>query len=485
MKNWIGPIRFSDHIPEQGEAMFQSMASMGLEGVVAKRADSKYVGGRGSTWLKIRTVNTSDFVVCGTSPAKAKGAPFGAIHVGQYDGNELVYCGKVGTGFSAESMKELEAELASLPDGPPPAGDTVPAGDGHRWVTPELVVEITYKELTDAGHLRHPSYQHIRDDKSPQECQLSGHGRVLDEPATIDDHSLDRTVHFSNLDKMFWEDEGYTKGDLIEYYRAISPWILPHLEDRPVVLTRFPDGPYGKSFFQKNAPDFAPEWIRRVGLYSEGSERELSYFVVDNIEGLLYVANSASIPLHVWQSRVRHLANPDYCVLDLDPKDAPFRDVVKIALLLRQVCESIELPSFIKTSGSSGLHVLLPLGRQFTFEQSRTLGELLANVVVKELGDIATVARRPSQREGKVYVDYLQNGHGRLIVAPYCVRPLPKAPVSAPLLWDEVTPRLSLTRYTIKSMPKRMKKLDKDPLEGLMTLIPDLRGSLERLVKIL
>ena len=251
--------------------------------------------------------------------------------------------------------------------------------------------------------------------------------------------------------------------------------------NRPVVMTRYPDGIDGKSFFQKDAPDFAPPWLRTETVWSEQTDRELRYLVCDNDESLLYVINLASIPLHVWASRIGSLEQPDWCILDLDPKEAPFQHVVKVANTLRGVCEEIELPSFIKTSGSSGLHVLIPLGRQCTHEQSRTFGELLARIVAHELPDIATVARRPSQREGKVYVDYLQNGHGKLLVAPFCVRPVPGALVSMPLKWREVNARLDIGRYTIKNAAQRMKRLRDDPLRPVLQLKPDLAVALTRL----
>ena len=476
----VGPIRFSDHIPERGEEMYEHVVSLGLEGIVGKRGDSRYVGGRSRSWLKVRAVQSGDFAVCGYTDPKSGDRGFGALHLCQVEDGEWFYAGRVGTGFSTKLQGELGDELRALPHGTPPTGTDLPRGPTHHWVRPELVVEVRYKEWTEVGLLRHPSFLRVRDDKPPEDCVRTVHSTLV-EPVGVSDRSEDRTVHFSNLDKVFWPEEGYTKGDLIEYYRKISPWILPHLADRPVVLTRFPDGINGKSFFQKNAPDFAPEWIRRIRLYSEGSERDLDYFVADDLESLLYVANSASIPLHIWQSRVATISTPDFCVLDLDPKEAPFSDVVRIALLLKEICDEIELPSFVKTSGSSGIHVLIPLGRQLTYEQSRAVGELLALMVVKELPDIATVTRRPSQREGKVYIDYLQNGHGRLIVAPYCVRPLPHAPVSAPLRWEEVGDGLSMTDHTIVTMPERMEAMGADPLEGLLTLAPDIPGSLDRL----
>jgi bifunctional non-homologous end joining protein LigD len=283
------------------------------------------------------------------------------------------------------------------------------------------------------------------------------------------------------LDKVFWPAEGYTKGDLIEYYRALSPWLLPYLKDRPVVLTRFPDGITGKSFFQKDAPGFTPDWMRTERMWSEDTQREIDYFVCDDLASLEYLANMGTIPLHVWGSRVATLEQPDWCILDLDPKEAPFTHVVTVARAIKQLCDSIELPCFIKTSGSTGLHVLLPLGRQCTYEQARTLGGLLARVIAAELPEVATVTRQVGKRGARVYLDYVQNGHGRLLVAPFSVRPLPGAPVSMPLKWTEVTPKLDIAKFTIRTAPARMNKLKEDPLQPVLELKPDLVSALARL----
>ena len=475
-----GPVRYSDHIPEKGEEMFRHLVGMGLEGVVAKRADSVYVGGRSRSWLKVCIIHTADFAIHGFTEPDAGRTGFGALHLAFREDDRFVYAGRVGTGFTGRMLGELGDELRSLPEVAPPAGVETAGSGKHHWVSPELVAEVRYKEITEAGVLRHPSFLRLRDDKPPEDCLPVDAGRRLAEPEPPVESTPERVVHFTNLDKPFWPEDGYVKGDLIDYYRQIAPWILPYLADRPVVLTRFPDGIHGKSFFQKNAPDFAPSWIRRIRLYSEGSERELDYFVADDLESLLYVANSASIPLHIWQSRVSDISRPDFCVLDLDPKDAPFSDVVRIARFLKELCDDIGLPSFVKTSGSTGLHVLVPLGRQVTYEQSRNIGYLLALMAVRELEEIATVARLPSQREGKVYVDFLQNGHGRLIVAPLCVRPLPGAPVSAPLEWDEVDDGLSIADHTIGTVPERMAARG-DPMREVLEMRPDLGGSLGRL----
>jgi bifunctional non-homologous end joining protein LigD len=280
---------------------------------------------------------------------------------------------------------------------------------------------------------------------------------------------------------LFWPADNYTKGDLIDYYRSVARWILPYLRDRPVVMTRFPDGIDGKSFFQKDAPGFAPEWIRREAMWSEDTERDINYFVADTEESLLYIVNLASIPLHIWASRVATLEQPDWCVIDLDPGEAPFGHVVEIAQALHRVCDEIELPNFVKTTGKTGLHILVPLGRKLTFDQTKAMGELLARVVMAELPEIATIARLPAHREGKVYVDYLQNGRGKLIVSPFCVRPLEGAPLSMPLARDEVNDTLNVRDHTIKNAPQRLATLGEDLMRPVIELKPDLHAILERL----
>ena len=478
-----GPLRFSDHIEERGQEMFEEITKLRLEGTVAKKADSPYRGGRTSEWLKIRAERTDDFLVVGFTEPKGSRVGFGALHIGQFVDGELLYEGRVGTGFSADELEEIRGELEALRQDQPACAGPIPTGEGHCWVKPELVCEIRFKELTEEGLLRQPVFVRFRDDKRAEECVRQGTAQLIEEPVRVTDTSSEeRKVPFTNLDKVFWPEEGYTKGDLIEYYRCVSKWLLPYLRDRPLVMTRFPDGIEGKSFFQKDAPGFAPEWIRTERLWSEGSEREIGYFIGEDEESLLYVANLASIPLHIWSSRVKTLELPDWCIIDLDPTEAPFKHVVTVARAIRSVCEDVELPSFVKTSGSKGLHILVPLGRQCTYEQSRSLGQLLAHIIELEMPDIATTARSLTKREGKVYLDYVQNGHGRLLVAPFSVRPLPGAPVSTPLKWSEVTARLDIQRYTIRTVPKRFQKMKEDPLAQVIELKPDLGRALELLL---
>jgi bifunctional non-homologous end joining protein LigD len=408
----------------------------------------------------------------------------------------------VGTGFQTRQLTETRAALDQLEretppcDGPVPPGETdsviplksIPDFRTSTWVDPKIVVEIRFKELTEEGYLRQPAFLRFRDDKDPSQCvrQLPSPEPVEGpiSPAPLPGLPQEGTavaLKFTNRDKLFWPEDGYTKGDLIDYYQAISPWLMPYLEQRPVVLTRYPDGIHGKSFFQKDAPDYAPGWLRTERMWSASAERDIDYFICESLEGLLYLANMAAIPLHIWASRLPDIGHPDWCSLDLDPKDAPFAHVVEVAQAARDLCRRIKLPAFIKTTGSSGLHVMIPLARQFTHDQAKSMGEVLAQALVKQVPQIATTTRAVTKRAGKVYVDYLQNGHGKLLVAPFSVRPIPGAPVSMPLDWSEVNDSLDIRAFTIRNAVARMQQLKRDPLVAVIEARPDLSGALAAL----
>jgi bifunctional non-homologous end joining protein LigD len=512
----VGALRYLEHVDEDGEALYRQAERLGLEGMVGKKAAAPYKAGRSAVWLKVRSRLTGDFVVVGFTAPKGSRGGFGALQLGEYVDGQLCYVGRVGTGFNERQLAEVSRKLKAQARPAPSCGGPVPAEKGTTWVEPTMVVEVEYTEWTEETLLRQPVFVRFREDKRPEECRRTG-GRAdgrsqqvgqaqqvgRDESAVGGDVSTGETApgkkggarrvaagrnaeelpfELTNVKKVYWPDDGYTKGDMLEYYRAIAPWLLPYLRGRPVVMTRFPDGIAGKSFFQKDAPGFAPDWIRTERMWSEDTQREIDYFVCDDVASLLYVINLGSIPLHIWASRAPTLERPDWCVLDLDPKGAPFEQVVEVALEARKLAERIALPLFVKTSGSSGLHLLVPLGRQCTHEQSRSLGELLARYLVAKLPNITTIARQVSRRDGRVYVDYLQNGSGKLLVAPFSVRALPGAPVSMPLAWREVNRKLDIRAYTIKNAPERMRKLKKDPLAAVLETVPDLGAALERLM---
>jgi len=514
----LGALRWLDHIETEGEAFLEQVTSMGLEGIVAKKADSRYRGTRSKDWVKIKAEKTGDFVIVGFTAPKGSRSHVGALQLGDFVDGTLVYAGRVGTGFNDELLREIKGLLDPIvrkdpsSAGPvltlgaePLSSEHIPDTKTTTWVDPVHVCEVRYREWTPDGFLRHAAFMRFRYDKRAHECERQGWNgeKATDamEIASVDADAtsskdvdvtheppapppkapVQKNIAFTNLKKVYWPAEKYTKGDLIDYYRAVSKWMLPYLENRPLVLTRFPDGIDGKSFYQKDAPVFAPEWMRTIPVWSEDTQREIKFFICDSEEALLYLANMGSIPLHVWASRDGSLELPDWCVIDLDPKEAPFSDVIRCAQVLHRLCETVRLPNYVKTTGKTGLHIMLPLGRQCTYEQSRMLGELLARCVLRELNDIATITRHVTKRGDKVYLDYLQNRHGQTIVAPFSVRPLPGATVSMPLLWQEVDESLDPRIFTIKSALPRLEKLGTDPVLPVLSEKPDLAAVLDEL----
>ena len=511
----VGPVRYLDHIADKGEAFHKQVSAMGLEGIIAKNGEQPYRAGRSPHWLKIKAERTAEFAIVGFTEPKGVRSGFGALQLADIVKGCLVYAGRVGTGFNEKMLHEWHERLlndvrdeppcygpVTSPDEDPPPSSTIPEVKTTTWVDPKYVVEVRYTEWTHDGVLRHPAFLRFREDKRVDQVErqfesakTKAHqaqsrqeatgqepdGGEPQAPGPTPHAPQKREIALSNLKKIFWKDEKYTKGDLIEYYRTIAPWLLPYLKDRPVVMTRFPDGIDGKSFYQKDAPEFAPDWIRTHPIWSNDTERDIDYFVCDDVDSLVYLANLGTIPLHIWMSRVGSLEQPDWCVIDLDPKDATFADVIKCAQVLHRICDEIGLPNYVKTTGKTGLHIMIPLGKQMTYEQCRFIGELLARLVIKELGKVATIVRTINKRGDKVYIDYLQNRHGQLIVAPFSVRPLPGATVSMPLTWDEVNDDLDPRNYTIKNALDRMEKMGEDPVLPVLTEKPKLAKSLARL----
>jgi bifunctional non-homologous end joining protein LigD len=479
----LGPMRFADHVEGEGAALFDEVQRRGLEGVMAKRIDAPYQPGRSAHWLKVKTEHSADFAVIGwTPPDRPTRSGFSGLQLALRDGKRWVYVGSVGGGFSEQALLAVKEQLDALRGPRIDVTNKEHLPRNLKWVVPKLVCEVKYAMYTHEGLLRFPVFLRLRDDRSARDCVRgeppAEHEREPEPPPPV--QPPERKIPLTNLNKPFWPEDGYTKGDLIEYYRAISPWLLPHLADRPVVLTRYPDGVGGKSFYQHNAPKFVPGWLRTQRFWSDATGKEIDYVVIEDLESLIYVANLGTIPIHMWSARAADIQHPDWCIIDLDPKGAPFSHVVKLALKLRALCDELELPSFCKTSGQAGLHVLVPLGAQWMHEPARELGHLLARVVADQEPDIATIARPLNERGGRVYLDFGQNGHGRTLVAPFSLRPVEGAPASAPLKWSEVGGKLDPRKYTLKTLPARMEKLG-DPLRELLTLRPDLEGALSRL----
>lgn len=509
----LGPLKYADHIAGAGEAMLAAVVARGLEGVVAKRASSPYRGTRAPDWQKFKQDPEADFAICGWTPPKASRTALGALHLCVWHNEQWLWAGKVGTGFNDQQLIEMRAELDAQPAWRP----TFPRPEGSsdaRWIEPTLVCQVRYREWPVDHALRFPVFERMRRDKAATECTMPARhtgelpGGTSAKPAVRDteaDDDIDddsptampayevdaqvRELRLSNPKKIYWPKTdthaAISKGELIAYYREIAPWILPYLHNRPTVLTRFPDGIDGKWFYQKDMPDWTPPWLRTINLWSEGSEREIHYLLVDDADGLAYLANLGSIPIHTWASTTDDLERPTWTIIDLDPKGAPREHVVPLALAIHELCDSIGMPNYVKTSGQTGLHVILPLANQVTFEHARSIAYLLSSVIEKRFPTMATTLRNPKARGGKVYLDWGQNAHGQLIVSAFSVRPVPAAPVSMPLQWHEVVPGLDPTNYHIGNALARMQALGSDPCLPALTERPDLPPIISKLDQLL
>jgi len=471
-----GVVQYCDHILEHGEALFEVSSEQRLEGIIAKRVDSTYTAGRSKAWIKLKCQRRQEFVIGGYTQPKGSREYFGSLHLGLYEGDRLVYVSKVGTGFNQKILKTLWTKFESISRDTSPFEVRSPTGRDNRWLEPMLVCEVSFTEWTKDGGIRHPTFLGLRDDKQPKDCWREQPMKIQALPPSRERPKFTIT----NPSKVFWPAEGYTKSDLIAYYESVAPLLLPYLKDRPLVLTRYPDGIEGKSFFQRDAPEFVPAWVNTERIYSKDSDREIDYFIVNDLDTLRYVSNLGTIPLHLWSSRLGSLDRPDWLILDLDPKGAPMSDVVKVARTLHHILEELELPSYVKTSGATGLHVVVPLGARYSHEEARTYGRLLALLGMELEPDLATIARPLHARGGKVYIDFVQNGHGRTVVAPFSIRPLPCAPVSCPLSWSEVTARLDPTRFTIKTALRRFERRG-DPLAPVLGGAIDMAATLPRI----
>jgi len=491
-----GVVSCLDHIEGDGRALYEFCRAQRLEGLVAKRAQSPYRFGPkpSSDWVKIKVDREDDFVVVGYTKGNV-GRELGALDVASYQGDQLISRGKVGSGFDGSTLKLLLGEL-----GPRRVksvdvhGELSPAPRGRSFVRPELVVNVRYAGFTEDGHLRHPVYRGLRADVSPRDCtagpaapleqtQNTGEASPRDDakPSPDSRAKSERRVVISNPKKVFWPAEGYTKSDLCNYYEAMAPVLLPLLRERPVILVRYPDGIAGKSFYQWNAPQGTPSWVRTVKVrWQDRGNKEVELFLIDDVATLLHIANLGCIPLHILASRVGALSTSDFFTIDFDLGGQPLAHGITLARELKALLEQVGLRGYPKTSGQTGLHVLVPLGPAIGFDTSRALCELLGTLVANKHREIATVERNKARRGPRVYVDTGQTGTLRAIVAPYSVRAYPGARVSTPLTWDEVSFALDPSRFTIFSVPERIREVG-DPLEDFLKQAPDIPAVVEAL----
>jgi len=476
-------VRFSEDF-DDGEALLAAAREQGLEGIIAKRATSPYASGRRTRdWLKIKLHNEDEFVVAGyTRGAGRRGGTFGALVLAAYEGNELRYVGNVGTGFTDSEIDKLlellrPLERDSPPFATPPKMARIRKTD-VQWVEPKLVVQVRYGEWTHDGRLRHPAYLGLRDDKP---------AAAVARPQRVGDVIGDgpRELRLSNLDKLFWPEHGITKGDLIRYYQDVAPVILPHLEGRPFTMRRYPDGVAGKAFFQKDAPKHMPDWIPtfRTEVTTRDKPRTKKWVdlpVVNDALALLWMVNMGCIDMNAWYSRIDRPDRPDFVLFDLDPTaDVPWEQTIQVALILKDLLEQLGLSSYPKTSGGKGIHVLVPLDRESTYDDTRSFAEAVAGAIARTHPTLATTQWSKARRRG-VLIDANQNGRGKTIASAYSVRPRPSATVSTPLTWDEVDAGLDPDAFTMSVVLERV-RAHGDLYAGVLRTPQSLAQALARL----
>jgi bifunctional non-homologous end joining protein LigD len=458
---------YSDHVVSNGMGFFAEVRKQKLEGMVAKDGASTYIDGvRSSSWLKVKYLNIQEAVIVGFTKPRGGRKFLGALVLAAYNNGELKYVGHSGGGFTQKEITEIHQKLLKIKVDESPLKEKVPINSPITWVEPQYVCEIKFSEWTPDGRMRHPIYAGLRIDKKAQEVGI--------ERAETNSQELKLT----HLDKIFWPEEGYTKGDLIKYYERIAPTILPYLVGRPESLNRHPNGWQGMNFFQKDVRTKVPSFVKTQEIWSESNSANIRYLLCENKETLLYLANLGCIELNPWNSRVEKLDFPDYMIIDLDPNKKSFKDLVKVALevheLLEEACES----HFVKTSGKKGIHILVPLGGKYDYDTIRAFSELLVRIINKRMPELTSIERTSSKRGGRIYLDYLQNRRGQTIAAPYSVRPWRGATVSTPLRWSEVNARLDPSKFTIKTIWKRLEK-EGDLMQGLLGRGVDLNKSIK------
>jgi bifunctional non-homologous end joining protein LigD len=473
---------------DDGEALLAAAAEQGLEGVVAKRAASTYKPGkRTRDWLKLKTHGRQEFVVAGYTRGSGRRADsFGSLVLGVNDGGGLRWAGNVGTGFDEREIRRLLGLLRPLhtdrsPFAEVPKMPRVRKAD-VQWVEPRLVAEVEFTEWTHDGRIRHPSYKGIREDKAAADVVPE---RLAEAPPPDVVRKGKRELRLSNLDKVFWPDGEITKGDLLSYYREVAPVLVPHLRDRPFTMRRYPDGAYGEAFFQKDAPKHMPEWIPTFRALvstrdSSRSKKWVSFPLVNDELALLWMANMGCIDMNTWYSRVDKPDRPDFVLFDLDPTpEVPWSQTIEVALILKELLDRLGLLSFPKTSGGKGFHVLVPLDRRSTFEDTRRFAEDVAGAIARAHPKLATTEWSKARRRG-VLIDANQNGEGKTIASVYSVRPKPGAPVSTPLRWDEVHERLNPSIYTMDVVLDRVRRHG-DVYAGVLTTRQSLSKALASL----
>ena len=501
-----GSIRLSEHFEEAGETVLRHACAMGLEGVVSKRRDASYSSGRSDIFIKTKCANEQEFVVGGYSPSTALPKAIGALVVGYYDGNRLVYAGRIGTGYSQSVARDLFRELASLAVDKPPFDD-IPRAEARRrdvqWVEPKMVIEAHFRGWTADNLVRQAAFKGVREDKSPHEVvrevavmkprtastrqaaatttgrlstaeSATRRGAKPPRAAAPTQPQNESDVRFTNPDRVYWVDAGVTKQNLGDYYRSIWDWLAPHLVDRPLALLRCPEGTKGECFFQKHLSAGLTD--RNLKVVIDKNKRQV--IAVEDLNGLLSLVQAGVLEIHVRGSMIDSLEICDRIVFDLDPgEDVSWREVIAAARDVRERLSSIGLQSFVKLSGGKGLHVVLPTDGA-DWKTTKSFAQAVATAMTADSPERYVAKITKSLRKGKILIDYLRNSLEQTSVAAYSTRARAGAPVSAPLTWEELSRSKAGNQYTVLNLNKRLRNLNRDPwaeMGRVRQKLPDLR----------
>ena len=504
-------IKLSEQFSTSGKEFFSLAEQLKLEGIFAKKFGSIYTpGSRSRDWLKIKTEKRQEFVIGGYTKNENTSKLFSALLVGLYENGEFHFVTPVGTGFNIAIQKDIlkklkpdETKICPFIEEPeynkPSRFRPNPPKAEVTWVKPKLVAEVSFREVTKDGAIRHPSFKGLREDKKPgsvvrevpketSAVTKRSNGKIkksvlrkgISKPPTKERKTLlnpteeaqTRTVGghnlgFSNLSKVFWPKEKLTKRDMINYYYQVAPYMLPYMKDRPQTLNRHPHGINGESFYQKNVKGKVPGWIETFPYYSETDAEEKEFLVCTDEASLLYIASLGCIEMNPWSSRRQSPENPDWCIIDLDPDKNTFEQVIKAAQVTKRILDALEVSSYCKTSGSTGLHIYVPLAAKYSYEDSKEFGRSVVKLVHAEIPLFTSIERKTADRHGKMYLDFLQNRPQATVAAPYSLRPKPFAPVSMPLHWEEVKKGLKLKDHNLKNGIARLKEVG-DPFKGVL-----------------
>lgn len=469
-------IKYSDHTLEKGINFFKKMKKLKLEGMMAKKADSKYFeGGRTSNWLKVKFENTEDVIICGYTKPKGSRKNFGALILGNYVNGKLKYCGHAGTGFTASTLDDLMIKFKPLITEKCPFDKIPKTNTDPVWLNPELVCEIKFAEKTKDEIFRHPVFKGLRIDKEKKDVKKQSDDDQNSKSASTSNKNTSKkknnkkadheikvgkdSLIITHPDKIYFPESGISKMDVIDYYESVAEYILPHIKNRPQSLHRFPNGIEAPGFYQKDASD-APKWIKKIPIHAESTNKEVEYMVCRKLQDIMYLNNLGCIEMNPWNSTIKNIEKPDWLGLDLDPSAKnSFDDVIEVALAVKDILDQIKIEGYCKTSGSTGLHIYLPLNAKYEFEEAKDFAYLLMQKVNEKFPSLTTLERNLKKREKqKIYLDYLQNSTGQTLASVYSLRPKPHAPVSMPLLWKEVKPGILPTDYNISNALERIKK---------------------------